>query len=97
LVIAGLANRQRSTDDAGLPGLVRIPGAGRLFGTRGQRGEESEIVIFLTPRIAAPAEAPAVPAGRGATMTETDAVLLERAQGRIEALRTPQTTGEGRP
>jgi Flp pilus assembly secretin CpaC len=97
LVIAGLANRQRSTDDAGLPGLVRIPGAGRLFGTRGQRGEESEIVIFLTPRIAAPAEAPAVPAGPGATMTETDAVLLERAQGRIEALRAPQTDGERRP
>jgi hypothetical protein len=30
-------------------------------------------------------------------MTETDAVLLERAQGRIEALRAPQTDGERRP
>ena len=97
LVIAGLANRQRSTDDAGLPGLVRIPGAGRLFGTRGQRGEESEIVIFLTPRIAGPTEASAAQTGTGAAAADTDAALLDRARGRIEALRPTEPTAERRP
>ena len=92
LVIAGLASRQRSADDAGLPGLVRIPGVGRLFGTRGQRGEESEIVIFLTPRVARQAE----PSSPGATRIDAARIeaaeasereMLRRAQQRIEALR----------
>lgn len=51
LVIAGLIQNQRSSDDSGLPGLSRIPAAGRLFGVRGKRTEESEVVIFLTPRL----------------------------------------------
>ncbi|MCP5471979.1 MAG: pilus assembly protein N-terminal domain-containing protein [Sinobacteraceae bacterium] len=51
LVIAGLTSHQRSQDDAGVPGLSRLPAAGRLFGTRGRRHESSELVIFLTPRI----------------------------------------------
>jgi pilus assembly protein CpaC len=51
MVIAGLIQSQRSTDDSGLPGLSRVPVAGRLFGVRGKRSEESEVVIFLTPRI----------------------------------------------
>jgi len=51
IVLAGLIQQQRSLDDSGLPGLSRIPAAGRLFGVRGKRSEESEIVIFLTPRV----------------------------------------------
>lgn len=51
VVIAGLIQHQRSSDDSGLPGLSRIPAAGRLFGVRGKRSDESEVVIFLTPRI----------------------------------------------
>jgi pilus assembly protein CpaC len=51
IVLAGLIQQQRSVDDSGLPGLSRIPAAGRLFGVRGKRNEDSEIVIFLTPRI----------------------------------------------
>lgn len=51
IVLAGLTQQQRSTDDSGLPGLARIPAAGRLFGVRGKRMEESEVVIFLTPRV----------------------------------------------
>lgn len=97
LVIAGLASRQRSTDDAGLPGLVRIPGAGRLFGTRGQRAEESEIVIFLTPRIAQPTE---VPLGRSDGADDSpagDAALIERARLRIEASRMSPVGAEPRP
>jgi pilus assembly protein CpaC len=51
IVLAGLIQQQRSLDDSGLPGLSRIPAAGRLFGVRGKRNEDSEIVIFLTPRV----------------------------------------------
>lgn len=51
IVLAGLIQHQRSLDDSGLPGLSRIPAAGRLFGVRGKRHEDSEIVIFLTPRV----------------------------------------------
>jgi pilus assembly protein CpaC len=51
IVLAGLIQQQRSVDDSGLPGLSRIPAAGRLFGVRGKRAEDSEIVIFLTPRV----------------------------------------------
>lgn len=51
VVIAGLIQQQRSADDSGVPGLHRLPGAGRLFGVRGKRSEDSEVVIFLTPRI----------------------------------------------
>ncbi|NBU25266.1 MAG: hypothetical protein EBS39_06565, partial [Gammaproteobacteria bacterium] len=82
LVIAGLASRLRSLDDSGVPGLARMPVAGRLFGVRGRRSEDTEIVIFLTPRIAQSVVAGAeeVPAGR------SDAELLRRARERTDAL-----------
>lgn len=51
VVIAGLIQQQQGTDTAGVPGLSRLPVAGRLFGVRGKRSEDSEVVIFLTPRV----------------------------------------------
>lgn len=51
VVIAGLIQQQQGTDVGGVPGLSRLPVAGRLFGVRGKRSEDSEVVIFLTPRI----------------------------------------------
>jgi pilus assembly protein CpaC len=80
LVLAGLASQQRSFDDAGIPGLSRVPAAGRLFGTRARRAESSELVIFLTPRIARamPATEPLPP--------DPGEAALERAQRRIEAI-----------
>lgn len=51
VVIAGLINQQRSTDSSGVPGASRVPGLGSLFGVRGRRTDETEVVIFLTPRI----------------------------------------------
>lgn len=86
LVIAGLASRHSGVDETGLPGLVRIPGAGRLFGVRGSRSEASEIVIFLTPRVAEVAGT--VPA---------DEALLRRARGRIDSLREQDEPPEVTP
>ena len=79
LVIAGLTSQQHSQEDSGLPGLSRLPAAGRLFGTRGRRHESSELVIFLTPRIvrAAPAADPLPP--------DPGEAALERARRRLDA------------
>lgn len=51
VVIAGLVSERRSADRNGLPGVSRLPGFGRLFGVKGKRHEQTELVIFLTPRI----------------------------------------------
>ena len=58
VVIAGLIQQQQGTDVGGVPGLSRLPVAGRLFGVRGKRSEDSEVVIFLTPRIARNGDSP---------------------------------------
>lgn len=51
VVIAGLIQQQRSSDSSGVPGVSRVPVLGGLFGVKGRRVEETEVVIFLTPRI----------------------------------------------
>lgn len=81
IVLAGLIQQQRSIDDSGLPGLSRIPAAGRLFGVRGKRTEDSEIVIFLTPRVER----------NGEFAAETEE-KLRRTLERIEAARESRPT-----
>lgn len=51
VVIAGLIQQQRSGDSSGIPGASRMPFIGGLFGVKGRRSDETEIVIFLTPQI----------------------------------------------
>ena len=81
IVLAGLIQQQHSIDDSGLPGLSRIPAAGRLFGVRGKRTEDSEIVIFLTPRVER----------NGEFAAETEE-KLRRTLERIEAARESRPT-----
>ncbi len=92
LVIAGLVNRARATSVSGVPGLKRLPGAGRAFRSRNTRDEATELVIFLTPRLisAIPRDAASTPA------TPADADLLERARGALrerDAALAPQAPG----
>ena len=75
VVIAGLMQRQRSRDTEGLPGVSRLPAVGRLFGVKGQRQDESEVVIFLTPRLES-----------ATARSNDDADRLRRAQERIDSL-----------
>jgi len=88
VVIAGLMQRQRSRDSEGLPGVSRLPAVGRLFGVKGQRQEESEVVIFLTPRLES-----AIARGKD------DAERLRRAQERIDSISSssPKTTERPAP
>lgn len=86
VVIAGLMQRQRSRDTEGVPGVSRLPGVGRLFGVKGQRQEESEVVIFLTPRL----QSTTAP-------DDDDAERLNRARQRIDSFGAPPRKAPERP
>ena len=51
LVLAGLVSRLDARDRSALPGLGRLPLAGRAFRADSRRREATELVIFLTPRV----------------------------------------------
>jgi pilus assembly protein CpaC len=95
LVIAGLASRLRSLDDSGIPGLARVPVAGRLFGVRGRRNEDTEVVIFLTPRIAKPLPAGSVVAADGDDAEEEE--IVQRLLRRARDIAAPDSGVEVRP
>lgn len=80
LVIAGLTSHERSLEGSGIPVLGSAPGVGRLFGTRARRSEDSELVIFLTPRVvkATPADAEAA--------ADPAADALQRARTRVDEM-----------
>jgi general secretion pathway protein D len=51
VVLGGLADRQRERTQGGVPVLSSIPLLGGLFGRAGRRSTETELFLFLTPRI----------------------------------------------
>ena len=51
IALGGLIRETRSDNEAGIPGLGRIPVVGNAFRSRELSSERSELVIFLTPRI----------------------------------------------
>jgi pilus assembly protein CpaC len=82
LVIAGLTSKRTSSDVSGLPGLARIPAGGYLFGSRSRRRDDTEIVIFLTPRIIRPAAASVEPVDPNADALARGRTLIESARGK---------------
>ena len=50
-VLGGLADKQRDVTRAGVPVLSAIPIIGGLFGRHTRRATETELFIFLTPRV----------------------------------------------
>ena len=44
--------------EAGVPGLSKIPGLGWLFKSKSINRKNTELLIFITPRISAKAEMP---------------------------------------
>jgi len=51
IVLGGLRDQQRERTQSGIPILSRIPVIGGLFGSADRRKTETELYLFLTPRI----------------------------------------------
>jgi len=71
IVLGGLRDRQRDVTQTGIPILSGIPIIGGLFGSADRRKTETELYLFLTPRIiktdadADSVTAPRLPKGEG--------------------------------
>jgi general secretion pathway protein D len=53
VVLGGLTDRQRDVHTTGVPLLPRLPIIGVVFGRRSSRSAETELFMFLTPRVIA--------------------------------------------
>lgn len=51
IVLGGLRDEQRDRNRTGIPILSGLPLIGGLFGTTGRRSSDTELYLFLTPRI----------------------------------------------
>ena len=51
IALGGLTDRQRDHTQSGVPILSQIPVLGGLFGRSSRRRTETELFLFLTPRI----------------------------------------------
>ncbi|WP_161786858.1 LysE family transporter [Cupriavidus sp. SK-4] len=58
-VLAGLIRRADIKAGEGLPGLSRVPVLDRIFGTRQDKQEQTEIVLLITPHIERSLDLPA--------------------------------------
>lgn len=77
IVIAGLLNRSNSRDQHGLPGLGAVPVLSGLFQSRSRQSQESELVVFITPRIVAARPAAEVSADPGLQQLERAGRMLQ--------------------
>jgi pilus assembly protein CpaC len=84
IVIAGLLASEFSTDRQGLPGLGRLPAAGRLFSSTRRQQRQTELLVMITPRSLAP-DAPG-----SAAAVKRQGEMLQRAEQLV-------TTDEVRP
>lgn len=50
-VISGLRSEDASFSEEAVPGLSRLPAVGKAFRHRQQQHQETELVIFITPRV----------------------------------------------
>lgn len=64
IALSGLLSADASKDVQRVPGLGRIPILGELFKSRAWQQRESELVVFVTPTLAAPSEEAAWEAAR---------------------------------
>lgn len=51
IVLGGLMQTQQSKNESGFPGLRRIPGIGKLFGTTSNEDSRTELLVLITPRV----------------------------------------------
>jgi len=51
IAIGGLISEKYDTTTTGIPGLIRIPWIGGLFGSKSVSKERSELIMFFTPHV----------------------------------------------
>ena len=51
IVLGGLMQTQQAKSESGIPGLRRIPGIGKLFGTTSDEDARTELLVLITPRV----------------------------------------------
>lgn len=61
LVIGGLLNNEEARNSQGLPGLSKLPIIGYLFASKGFQKGQTQLVIFVTPRLLKDGDSPQVP------------------------------------
>src|SRR5260221_1346750 len=49
-MVAGLLDHEETKSLSGIPGLANVPGTGYTFGNRDNTGNETELLILVTPR-----------------------------------------------
>jgi general secretion pathway protein D len=59
-VLAGLINNEDRRNSTQVPGLANLPVAGRLFQSKEDTANKTEIVMLITPRVVRNIERPAV-------------------------------------
>ncbi len=70
--VAGLLNNVSQTDRQAIPILSKLPVIGNLFKSLSKRGEQTELMVLVTPRLVRPLdpdEVPALPTRPGAFLT----------------------------
>ncbi len=59
--IAGLLNNLSQDDNAAIPILSRIPIIGKMFKSKSERAEQTELLVLITPRLVKPLDPDEVP------------------------------------
>ena len=60
--VAGLLNNVTQTDSAAIPWLSKIPVLGNFFKSKADRGDQTELLVLITPRLVKPLDPDEVPA-----------------------------------
>ena len=83
--IAGLINEKLQETVNKFPGLGDIPGLGALFRTSKFKKDTTELVIFVTPRLAKPvlAKNAVIPTDNFSEPNDVDFYVLGRTEGRV--------------
>lgn len=78
--VAGLLNNLTQADTAAIPLLSKIPIVGKFFTSKADRGEQTELLVLITPRLVRaldPDEVPALPTDPTKFVPPADAVNKE--------------------
>ena len=59
--VAGLLNNLSQDDVNEVPGLSKLPIIGRLFRSRSERAEQTELLVLITPQLVRPLNPDEVP------------------------------------